>query len=650
MRLSTRPSPHQEALFELLGALSRGNETLPSTWSEASDAFIAAVRDYLGFILGDAPLAFPERADTEGEHQWVPLLACLVHGDIAGLQSLAALEELPGSGGPMALMTGALFKEAGFDDAAECLLEEGIPYAAAERRSDLWIELAQLLTKRANHERARDMLRRAVTEAGDDPRRVLRACRELLRVGAIDDAYVVLEEWSHRHPDHPGILFTLAELSHVAGDFETSTRLFDRVDALDPGRADVAAARGALAVSRGDYQRAAALLSERWAADPSDWVTGTWLTETYLRLGDDAKAGATHKEARAVHDSPIHCLLQAAMAVPEELATNAELPGLLEAWDEGWSIADCLAEDAPFPARRRALETLASFRGSRGENLVRVSDEAQGPTGVVPVPTERPDPLSESRLQSADAVKRIVTESPQAVLERFAGIEAAFPDSPHPFCYRGEIRLWLGDYEGALADFAAAVERKTARWGFIGKAAVHLLEGRRDAALAEIAACNEHFQPVPSATTGIYLGESERRVGHLEESVALLSESVRVKPGRLSGWINLALSHLALGHEERARELFADVGAKAPRLLWDAARALDATKDQARETWSPRFEDMVPLFEKSLELMRGNRSSHTMTYFDADGRFRQVRDARTWKQKAGRLRSHLWDETRRRCF
>ena len=84
--------------------------------------------------------------------------------------------------------------------------------------------------------------------------------------------------------------------------------------------------------------------------------------------------------------------------------------------------------------------------------------------------------------------------------------------------------------------------------------------------------------------------------------------------------------------------------------MWDAARALELTRGQTRAPWSPRYEDMVELFEKSLELMRGNRSSHTMTYFDADGRFRQVRDAGQWKIKAGRLRSHLWDETKRRCF
>ena len=392
MRLSAEPDATQRSLFELLNTLSRGNEALPSDWSDTSDPFVQAVREYLGFILGDAPLAFPEPSAHDADQDWLPLLACLVHGDIEGLQTLAQNDPLPGAGGPMALMTGALFKEAGFDDAAERLLEEGIPYAAVERRSDLWIELAQLHTKKAQPERAREMLRRAVTEAGDDPRRVLRACRELLRVGAIDDAYVVLEEWSHRHPKHTGILLTLAELTHVAGDFDASARLFDRIDTLEPGRPEVAAGRGALAVSQGDYERAAELLSERWTADPSDWVTGTWLTETYLRLGDDAKAQAIHKEARAVHDSPIHCLLQAAMAVPGELASNAELPGLLRAWREDWTLQDCLAEDAPFPARTRALETLASFRGSRGENLVRVSKRATGPTGVLPVATERPRP------------------------------------------------------------------------------------------------------------------------------------------------------------------------------------------------------------------------------------------------------------------
>src|SRR5690606_14474058 len=100
-------------------------------------------------------------------------------------------------------------------------------------------------------------------------------------------------------------------------------------------------------------------------------------------------------------------------------------------------------------------------------------------------------------------------------------------------------------YGGALADFDAAMERMTARWAFIGRAAVHLLEGRRDEGLAQIELCRRSFESVPSATTHIYLGESERRAGNYAEAIEHLAESVRARPSRLSGWITLCLAHTA---------------------------------------------------------------------------------------------------------
>ena len=44
----------------------------------------------------------------------------------------------------------------------------------------------------------------------------------------------------------------------------------------------------------------------------------------------------------------------------------------------------------------------------------------------------------------------------------------------------------LGDLDGAVLDFDDALERETARWGFVSRAAVHILRGEHDLAMEQI--------------------------------------------------------------------------------------------------------------------------------------------------------------------
>jgi hypothetical protein len=60
--------------------------------------------------------------------------------------------------------------------------------------------------------------------------------------------------------------------------------------------------------------------------------------------------------------------------------------------------------------------------------------------------------------------------------------------------------------------------------------------------------------------------------------------------------------------------------ARHPRLFWDAARSLSLP-------WPPPGQRLPELLEECLRMMRGNRSSHTMTYFDCNGAMRIVTDA-----------------------
>jgi hypothetical protein len=117
-----------------------------------------------------------------------------------------------------------------------------------------------------------------------------------------------------------------------------------------------------------------------------------------------------------------------------------------------------------------------------------------------------------------------------------------------------------------------------------------------------------------------------RRRGEHARAIAELREAVTAKPGRLAAWMNLALSLHAQGDDAEARRIFTDVAARAPRLLWDATRAL------AQPTaWPPPYARMDALFGTALAMMRGNRSSHTVTYVDPEGRLRVVRPVSAWR-------------------
>ena len=124
---------------------------------------------------------------------------------------------------------------------------------------------------------------------------------------------------------------------------------------------------------------------------------------------------------------------------------------------------------------------------------------------------------------------------------------------------------------------------------------------------------------------------------------------LRVKPGRLSAWINLGLVHEAAGRSAEASAVFERVQRWAPRLLSDAGIAVETEGGPAR-SWPPARRDLTVLFETALTLMRGNRSSHCVTYFDVQGTFRRVFDAGHWRDQLSRMRFLLLAENRRRLL
>ena len=215
------------------------------------------------------------------------------------------------------------------------------------------------------------------------------------------------------------------------------------------------------------------------------------------------------------------------------------------------------------------------------------------------------------------------------MLARYADVFKAFPESPHPHCYSGELFVWLGRYEEALASFQAGKDNGPVRWGFVGKAAVLMLLGRKKEAMAEIERCGELFEPLPGATTHVYLGELLRREGDLVGARRHLTEAVEVKPTRYAAAMNLALVELMDGDQSGAHLRYRGLWDKVPGIFWTAGYQLSIP---IGDRCDPRH--MEAVIEESLRMMRGNRSSHLITYFPNDGRMRIAPQPDEWEDIA----------------
>ena len=636
-----RPSAVEQTLVELMRTLSDEDQPLrlPDD-ADTSDPFIAGLSRYLEMVGGEWPKVFAPTAPAAAD--WAAPIHALFNGDVAALQAHAADTSLLGT--PLANIVGRMFKDIGFVDAGVELIASSVSSLEARERADVLLGLGQVQGRTGKLEQAQATLRQAALISGHDARFARRVAAELVRVGAIDDAYLVLNEYCERDPDDADNLVELVKLLLFAGQWDRAQQRLDRIESLDPERREILRYRGAIAVERRELDRAVQLLEELVTRHPDDREGRTWLVEALIRRGDTERARTQHHEARAEHDSAVHILIHGAMARPGgPVARDAELTALLAELGDPVQPGETVDENS----QARILGHLASLRGSRGEVLVRVDPQSTGPTGVRMFGMKKVETRLQSRNEAAEAVKSIIQVPVQQVLATFAELEERFPHSPHPFFYRGEIHLWMGDYDKALRDFETGITRDVARWGYVGPAAVHILQGNYDAVPPLLEECNRRFPPVPSASTSIYLGEMHRRLGELEQSAKQLVESLRVKPGRLSAWINLALVHQQAGRSEEAAEVFERIYRWAPRLLWDSRDALTASGGPACQ-WPPSTDDLTVLLESSLTLMRGNRSSHCVTYFDRHGKLRRVFDAEHWREQLGRMRVLLFAECRRR--
>ena len=235
------------------------------------------------------------------------------------------------------------------------------------------------------------------------------------------------------------------------------------------------------------------------------------------------------------------------------------------------------------------------------------------PTAVIePGRTRRLSPLPDPRSAAMDARRALRVVGFESILELYGELLETYAHHPLVHTHRGELYMWTGRYEEAIADFEAALEGSARTvWAYIGLALARSVTGDPEAALEVLdrAAQNTFVGP----TTPVVRGEALRLLGRDDEARADLVRAVEDSPGRISAWVNLALVAARAGQRGELRRCLRAIAERAPSLLRDLAH------DRGRGLSLSDPDALVEDLEHSLRMMRGNRSSRMVTYYTADG-------------------------------
>lgn len=590
-----------------------GDESFASRddWSVATRLFLELSRGKWGRLLPAVSKPISPTSPT-----WWRILLTFVAGDVLALRALAH----PTPPHPEApILDAAIFYAAGFSEAALSRYEAAAQGVMGKRKASLCLEIGRLHQKRGHGAQSTACFLEALSICPDDDELLLRVCDEWIRVGEIDLAHQALANRCHRGPWSPKVVLLYTELLLWAEQTETALPLLNRLTHADLSPTETAHLHRNLGVSLALAGKVLEAVCEFEAAVtrcPHDMESLAWLGEIHLRLGNIEEADRHIATSRALSQTPVHALLTSALRDPGTLAKRWELHHILEAL--GQPLTPWLSDP-----KGAALEVLSLFGGNRGPWLTcKTRQEGRpGCLGLTKVTVPATDQLQKSRNESAQTLRLIATLPPEDVAGKLDALADRFPQSPHPHCYHGELLLWMGDYDGAMVHFEQALKRLQARWGYVGKAATFIMMGRYKEAKNAIEQCHRVFTPVVGATTPVYVGEMLRLMGDNDGAIGELTEAVRTKPGRIGAWINLALCRIAIGDHDGALSICERLLQTAPVLLWDAQSSLGNN-----HPWPIQQQHWPEVLKRTLVMMRGNRSSHTITYFDSQGRLKISRD------------------------
>ncbi|MCC6874606.1 MAG: hypothetical protein IT378_09905 [Sandaracinaceae bacterium] len=489
-----------------------------------------------------------------------------------------------------------------------------LAHAHAAQRTGRWREVRDEVIGLADAQVSLDELREIATllEADDELGPVLARVRRRIVEAA---------------PDDPGALAALAQLALWSLDLDGAGEAARALEAAHPADPAGPRVRAAVHVLRGDAREAIGFADRSLALDPDDVEAMLWRAEASLRASDlaDASAWVERAAGQGAQQFPVSVLrahidaridaeraLRAGVPAPQHdrAAVEHRYPKLFGPHLRRWAAGEEEIEMVASVEKRREVtgRILADLGGNRTSNATVVVETERG------VVLARVHPRSPRRLSGA-ALQRVVGEPLESVLHDLDALHARFPGSPQPLCYRGELRLWLGDYEQALRDFERAETIRPSRWVFVGQAAVHVLQGDWERARRPFDRCAA-LGHTKGETTRVYLGEAHRRRGELPAALSQLRAAVAERPSRLGAWINLALAAPRSGDGPGAEDALANVRALAPALLLLASERAGAEVPAAMDGGAEA------VLEECLALMRGTRSSTLITYVDGQGTLR----------------------------
>jgi tetratricopeptide (TPR) repeat protein len=239
-----------------------------------------------------------------------------------------------------------------------------------------------------------------------------------------------------------------------------------------------------------------------------------------------------------------------------------------------------------------ALCTLGLSLRDRIEMLERVLEQCGG-NHTAQLTTTRDGQLGAVSLpqnpRHLGAIVQLVLWTRGADAARALYQEVAPSVNDHPLfgIYRGELELWMGEYETAARVFRDVLERRReVKWAWIGLGASLMLQG-------ELREAQRTWKKGVSLsgvgpTLHVYRGECYRRRGEHAAARRELEVALREKPQRISAQINLALLD---GRPEELERVERECARLAPMLMDDLAG------------------NPAERLEQVLDAMRGNRSS-----------------------------------------
>ncbi|MBK7863395.1 MAG: tetratricopeptide repeat protein [Archangiaceae bacterium] len=464
-------------------------------------------------------------------------------------------------------------------------------------------------------------------QAADWP---LMQARALARLGRLDDAFRALERAVALAPDDAELRDRGAEVLLAEGDPDRAAQLVAPTGSAatgariaiargDPAGAEALAAQltglearqalGAAALLRGDWGAAVRLLEPVLQQRPEELDTLLRLSEALMRVGRFDAAVTLAERARLLsHEDFSANLVRMVARLSAGRDSDAEHPATREELGQGLErlLPGATSELGPDAARARAmlLRALERLGGNRCPAVACYEHGRTTPLGRIESPrgAARVGHWRFPVLGFAEALEAV-----DAVISRH-------PGSSQPWCYRGELHLWVGDTAAARADFEQAISiYQRTRWAYVGLLAVETFEGRLAQADAIIEKGAQLTGLEGRNSVYAYRGELRLGQGRPVEAVKLFEAGLELAPTRVSSYALLCLSHDALGDAAAAERWFGRFRAAAPACASDAARA--AGLSAARLLTAPDRPVREAVCRQALTLMRGNRSSACPTYF-----------------------------------